>query len=72
MAELHSTPNMELGRNVVEALISDGLVTDENQETIFMKICGGKMTANEWKSCVKMKILKDESKVNDAKSDRKN
>lgn len=71
MTELHNTPNMELAKVVVGTLNSEGLIIPENQETILSKIYSGKMTANEWKSCVEMKILKDEGKVNDGKSDQK-
>jgi len=71
MTELHNTPNMELAKVVVEPLTSEGLIIPENQENILSKIYGGRMTANEWKSCVERKILKDEGKVNDGKSDQK-
>lgn len=70
MTELDNTPNVELGKAVVEILVSDGLIVRENQESILSTICDGRMTASEWKSCVEMKILKDESKVDDGKSDQ--
>ena len=72
MTELHNTPNIELGKFVVEALISEGLIMPENKETLLSKICDGKMAANEWRSCIEMKIIKDEGKDNDGKSDQKN
>ncbi len=70
MTEINNTPNMELGKVVVETLVSEGLIVPENQESILSKICGGRMTDSDWKSCVEMKILKDESKVVDGKSDQ--
>ena len=70
MPELDNTPNVELGKAVVETLVSKGLIVPENQESILSTICDGRMTASEWKSCVEMKILKDESKVDDGKSDQ--
>ena len=70
MTELDNTPNVELGKGVVETLVSNGLIIPENQESILSTICDGRMTASEWKSCVEMKILKDESKVDDGKSDQ--
>lgn len=69
MTELDNTPNVELGKAVLETLVSEGLIVPENQESILSKICDGSMTASEWKSCVEMKILKDEGKVDDGKSD---
>jgi len=70
MTELGNTPNGELGKAVVETLVSKGLIVSENQESILATICDGRMTASEWKSCVEMKILTDESKVDDGKSDQ--
>ena len=70
MTELDNTPNVELGKAVVEILVTNGLIVPENQESILSTICDGRMTASEWKSCVEMKILKDESKVDDGKSDQ--
>lgn len=70
MTESNNTPNMELGKVVVETLVSQGLIAPENQENILSTICGGRMTASDWKSCVKMKILKDEGKLYDGKSDQ--
>ena len=70
MNELDNTPNVGLGKAVVETLVSSGLIVPENQENILSTICNGRMTASEWKSCVEMKILKDESKVDDGKSDQ--
>ena len=70
MTESNNTPNMELGRVVVETLVSEGLIVPENQESILSMICRGRMTASEWKSCVEMKILKDEGKAEDGKSDK--
>jgi hypothetical protein len=61
---------MELGKVVVETLVSQGLLAPEDQENILSRICGGRMTASDWKSCVAMKILKDEDKVYDGKSDQ--
>ena len=72
MTESNNTPNMELGKVVVETLVSQGLVAPENQENIFSTICGGRMTASEWKSCVEVKIIKDESEVEDGKYDQEN
>jgi len=71
MTELHNTPNMELAKDVVETLISEGLIISENQEKVLQKMYDGRMTANEWKSYVEMKVLKDEGKVNNGKSDQK-
>lgn len=70
MTVLDNTPNVELGKAVVETLVSKGLIVPENQESILSRICDGRMTASEWKSCFEMKILKDESKVDDGKSDQ--
>ena len=70
MTESNNTPNMELGKVVLETLVSQGLIVPENQESILSTICGGRMTASDWKSCVEMKILKDEGKVYDGKSDQ--
>ncbi|MHC4648820.1 MAG: hypothetical protein ACYTBJ_25465 [Planctomycetota bacterium] len=70
MTESDNTPNMELGKVVVETLVSHGLIAPENQENILSTICGGRMTPGDWKSCVQIKILKDEAKVYDAKSDQ--
>jgi len=70
MTELGNTPNWELGKAVVETLVSNGLIVAENQESILAAICDGRMTASEWKACIEMKILKDESKVDDGKSDQ--
>ena len=70
MTESNNTPNMELGKVVVETLVSHGLIAPENQENILSTICGGRMTASNWKSFVEMKILKDEGKVYDGKSDQ--
>lgn len=70
MTESNNTPNMELGKVVVETLVSEGLIVPENKESILPRICGGKMTSSEWKSCVEMKILKDEGKENNGKSDQ--
>jgi len=70
MTELDNTPNVGLGKAIVETLVSNGLIVPENQESILSTICNGRMTASEWKSCVEMKILKDESKVDDGKSDQ--
>jgi hypothetical protein len=70
MTESNNTPNMELGKVVVETLVSQGLIAPENQENILSTICGARMTASDWKSCVEMKILKDEGKVYDGKSDQ--
>ena len=70
MTESNNTPNMELGKVVVETLVSQGLIAPENQENILSTICGGRMTAINWKSFVEMKILKDEGKVYDGESDQ--
>jgi len=70
MTESNNTPNMELGKVVVETLVSQGLIAPENQENILSTICGGRMTAINWKSFIEMKILKDEGKVYDGKSDQ--
>ena len=70
MTESNNTPNMEMGKVVVETLVCQGLIAPENQENILSKICGGRMTASDWKSCVEIKILKKEGKVNNGKSDQ--
>ena len=70
MTESDNTPNMELAKVVAETLFSEGLILPENQESISLRICDARMTASEWKSCVEMKILKDESQVDDGKSDQ--
>ncbi len=70
MLETNNLPNMELGKIVVGSLISERLILPENQESILSKVCGGTMKASDWKSFIETKILKDESKVDDGKSDQ--
>jgi len=72
MTDKADTPNAELGKVVVETLVSEGLIITDQKETILSKICDGKMTLSEWKSCIEMKILKGEGKLKDGKSDQQN
>jgi len=70
MTDKNSTPNAELGRVVVESLVSEGLIIPDKKEALLSRICDGKMTQGEWKSCIEMKILKDEGRLKDGKSDQ--
>ena len=70
MNGLNNTPNMELGKVVAETLVSEGLIVPENKESILTKICGGRMTASEWTSCVEITIIKDEGIEGNGKSDQ--
>ena len=63
----NNTPNTDLGKLVIEILVSEGLILPENETSILQKICDGKMTSSEWKSSIEKKILNDGSRVNDAK-----
>jgi hypothetical protein len=72
MTESNRTPNMELGKVVVDVLVAEGVIISENQEDILSKICSGKMTTDEWISCAESKIIRDEGKASDVKSDKKN
>lgn len=72
MTDRNMNPNEELGKVVSESLASEGLIVTDDMENIVSKICDGRMTIGEWKSCVEMKILNDEGKLGDEKSSQEN
>lgn len=72
MPETNNTPNMELGKVIVEILVSEGLILPEKRASILQKLCDGTMTSNEWKSSTEMKILKGGGILDNAKSDQEN
>jgi hypothetical protein len=43
-----------LANKIVEALVSKGLVSAQRSEVTIKKIAFGKMTAEDWKSCVEL------------------
>ncbi len=72
MTERNMNPNEELGILVAESLASEELIVTDDMENIVSKICNGRMTIGEWKSCIEMKILKDEGKLEDGGSNQEN
>jgi hypothetical protein len=70
MPDINNAPNVKLGKVVVEMLVSEGLILPEKQARILQALCDGKMTSSEWKSSIQTKVLKDEGKADDAKSDQ--
>ena len=72
MIESKENPNIELAKVIVGNLISEDLILSDNEEDILLKICEGRMTAQEWKMCIERKIIKEEKTVENGKSDREN